>query len=229
MTYLWELLLRAEEQDFPREKIHFRQTKTPSPYMEVAYEELNREHLDENPVEVNAYYRFSAIFDCLLDGLEEYPEFRECLYDILMQYVAEINIREGLCKNEYFGLFLRKDAKDGKFGKQFKEVFQAFARHQIRFVVENMVRLYRLGPSFALIRSVLRQLYPKSIIYLDKVDQRELLIYIGKKETPELKKQVDFLLALFVPFDYKVHLFWDAHFGIINVIETLDLDEFVIY
>lgn len=229
MTYLWEVLLKADEQDFPRERIRFTQTKTPAPYMEVAYDELNRRHVDEAPVEINAYYRFSAIFDHILDGIEEYPEFRDYLYDILVHYVAEINMREGLCNNEYYGLFLREDVKSGRFGRQFKEVFRTFARHQIRFLVESMVRLYGLGPSVTLFRTVIRQLYPKSIIYLDAVERRELLVYIGRKETLELRKQVEFLLALFVPFDYIVHLFWDMHFGIFGINETLELDDFMVY
>jgi len=229
LTYLWEVLLKADEQDFPRERIRFTQTKTPAPYMEVAYDELNRRHVDEAPVEINAYYRFSAIFDHILDGIEEYPEFRDYLYDILVHYVAEINMREGLCNNEYYGLFLREDVKSGRFGRQFKEVFRTFARHQIRFLVESMVRLYGLGPSVTLFRTVIRQLYPKSIIYLDAVERRELLVYIGRKETLELRKQVEFLLALFVPFDYIVHLFWDMHFGIFGINETLELDDFMVY
>ena len=229
MTYIWEVLLKADEQEFPREIIRFAQTGVSAPYMEVTYEELNRCLLDEAPVEVNAYYRFSAIYDSVLSGLDGYPELRDCLYDILMHYLAEINMREGLCKNEYYGLFLRGDVKDGKFGKAFKTAFETFTQKQLRSVTGNMVRLYSLGPSIALFRGVLRQLYPKSIIYLDAVERRELLVYIGKKETPELARQVDFLMALFVPFDYIVHIFWDLHFGIFGVDETLDLDEFVVY
>ena len=229
MNYLWEVLLAADEQDFPREKIRFEQTTAPSPYMEVAFEELNRQHLSETPIEVNAYYRFSAIFDHLLDGLADYPEFRECLYDILMHYLAEINMREGLCRSEYYGLFLKEDVKAGRFGRQFTEVFDTFERRHRRFVTECMVRLYGLGASVTLFRSVMRQIYPRSIIYLDSVERRELLVYIGKKETPKLRRQVEFLLSMFVPFDYVVHLFWDMHFGIISVDETMIVDDFVTY
>ena len=229
MTYIWEVLFNADAQGFPRDSIRFVQTKTLSPYMEITYEDLNRKNIDDAPVEVNAYYRFSAIFDHLLTGLDEYPEFRDCLYDILMHYVALINIREGLCKNEYHGMFLREDVKAGKYGRQFKEVFNTFTRLQSRFVVENMVRLYNLGASVTLFRAVMRQLYPRSLIYLDVVDRRELLVYVGDKETPELRQQVDFLLSLFVPFDYIIHLFWDMHFGIFGVDETLVLDDFVLY
>jgi len=229
VTYIWEVLLNADEQDFPREGIRFVQTKTLSPYMEVTYGDLNRKNIGDEAVEINAYYRFAAIFDHLLNGLDEHPEFRERLYDILMHYLALINIREGLCKNEYYGLFLREDVQTGKYGQEFRKVFSTFARKQVRFVVESMVRLYSLGASVTLFRTVMRQLYPRSLIYLDVVDRRELLVYIGEKETPELRRQVDFLLALFVPFDYIIHLFWDMHFGIFGVNETLELDDFVIY
>ena len=56
-----------------------------------------------------------------------------------------------------------------------------------------------------------------------------MLIYIGRTETAELRGQVDFLVSMFVPFDYKVHLFWDIHFGIMGVDETMGLDEFMVY
>ena len=229
MNYLWEVLLNANEQNFPREKIRFEQTRVPSPYMEIAFEELNRQDLDETPIAVNSYFRFSAIFSDLLDGMDEYPEFRDTLYDILMHYLAELNIREGLCKSEYYGRFLTDDVRSGKFGEQFKEVFATFERKHRRFVTECLVRLYGLGASITLFRSVMRQIYPRSITYVDSAERSELLLYIGKKETPQLRRQVEFLVSLFVPFDYEVHLFWDMHFGIISVDETMVLDEFVIY
>jgi len=229
MTYIWEVLLKADEQGFPREKLRFTQAAMPSPYREVAFDEMNRQHVDEEPIEVNAYYRLSGIFDHVLDGLTKYPELKECLYDILMHSIAEINLKEGMCRNEYYGLFICEDVKSGKLGRQFQKVFDVFEPNEVRFVTESMVRLYKLGSSVTLFRSVMRQLYPKSLIYLDSVQRKELLIYVGKKETPHLKTQMEFLLSLFMPFDYVIHLFWDSHFGIIGVDETMELDEFVIY
>ena len=72
-------------------------------------------------------------------------------------------------------------------------------------------------------------MYPRSIVYLDSVERRELLIYIGKSETQELKKQVHFIIDMFIPFEYIIHLFWDVHFGILDVNETLEMNEFQIY
>lgn len=56
-----------------------------------------------------------------------------------------------------------------------------------------------------------------------------LLIYIGKSKTDRHEKQVKFILDMFVPIDYNLELFWDIHFGIIAVDETMEINEFVIY
>ena len=229
MTNIWEALLKADEQGFPRERIRFIQADTPSPYAEVSFSDVNRQHVNDEPVQVNAYYRYSQIFDKLLDGLDDYSELRDILFDVLVHYLAAMSTVDGLCNSEYHGRFLREDIQTGMFGRQFRQALEAFPHSQIRFVVEGMVRLYTLGSSLILFRTIMRQLYQNSIIYLDIAERRELLIYIGAKETPELKRQVDFLLALFVPFDYGVQLFWNMHFGIMGVDETMMLGEFVVY
>ena len=229
MTYIWEVLLKADEQHFLRKNVRFINAKTSAPYTEVTYADINRTDITEDPIEINPLYRFSAIFEPLLKGLEDYPELKECLFDIIMHYLAEINMYEGICKKEYHGLFLFNDIKNGKYGQRYKDVFQTFTHEQVRFVVENMVRLYETGASITLYTAVMRKIYKRSIRYFNVAEQRELLLYIGKSETPELRLQVEFLLSMFVPFDYVVHLFWDMHFGLIGVDETLELDKFVVF
>ena len=229
MMYLWEVLLKADEQSMPRQHLRFTHAANPSPYKEVAYDEINRNFVTTEPIEINAYYRYSAIFTSVINGLDEYPELRDTLFDILTHFLAELNTYEGLCKKEYHARLLQADVQAGKYGARYKDIFATFEPKQIRHVTESMVRLYEAGPSIELTKTLLRKIYPRSISYFNTVAQRELLVYIGRKETPDLRKQVDFLLSLFVPVDCIVHLFWEKHFGIIGVNETLELGEFVIY
>ena len=229
MTYVWEALLKADEQGFGRENIRFVPAREVSPYTELVNDDINRDYVDSDPIEVNAHYRHSAVFGPL-DGLPDgCDEFAHCLYDILMHLVAEVNLLEGLCRDEFYGLFLREDVESGAFGRQHAGVFRSFTRPQRRHVAEGMVRLYKLGPSAELFKTLMRKAYPLSITYHDITERKEILVYVGKKETPELRRQMDFLLSAFVPFDYVPHLFWDMHFGIFGVNETLELDGFVVY
>ena len=56
-----------------------------------------------------------------------------------------------------------------------------------------------------------------------------MLVYIGQKETEKERERVEFLRDMFLPVHYQVYLFWEHHFGIIGVEETMELDEMVLF
>jgi len=231
MRYIWQILLNGQEQNIDEKDISFKPTTSANPYTEVSLENINQKLLDGKPIEVNAYYRLGYVYDRLLEEniFENDASLRELLFDVLTHGLAWIDMRAGLCLHEYYGLFLKEDLIEGRFGKRYRSILEIFPHDKIRYVIDAMVALYQNGPSFNLLETVFRGLYKYSILYLDIRKQRELLIYIGQKKTPQLERQVEFLTALFVPFDDIVHLFWDKHFGIIGVDETMQIGEFEIY
>ena len=86
MSYIWQSLLSAEKQGLNKNSINFTLGKVISPYMEVAFNELNAITLPEDRnIEVNIYYRFYEIFKALFktDYFEDF-EIREVLLDILL-------------------------------------------------------------------------------------------------------------------------------------------------
>ena len=231
MNTIWEVMLKAREEKIPQRRIRFRPLSNSSPYMEVAFTDLNKKKLDEEPIEVNAYRRFTEVFERLTDGEIQsgHPQLNDVLFDIAMHFMARHDLRAGLTRFEFHRLFLREELQAGKYGKRYRDILNYFSYADARIVESAMTILYHTGPSLHLIEAVFRKLYQYSVIYLDVRKQRELLIYIGKKKTPELEKQVDFLVNMFVPFDYVPHLFWDKHFGVIGVEQMMQIGEFVIY
>lgn len=229
MNYIWEVFLKAKELEISIRDITFRQAENPSPYTEVALGDLNPIHID-NQVEVNPYYRYSSIFHSLIEGeLKEYPEIKNVLFDILIHFLGELDILQGLSKKDYYRLFLWEDIKKNVYGRTYIDAAEIFSFKQKSVLLKNMGKLYLLGPSMELLRLLMKELYPDSLLYSDKIDKKVLLVYIGKKQTQELQKQMQFILGLFVTLDYELELFWDMHFGIIGVEETMQIGEFTIY
>ena len=75
----------------------------------------------------------------------------------------------------------------------------------------------------------MRFLYPDSLVYASNDEIRELLIYVGVRETEKEQEKLEFLKGMFLPLNYRVFLFWEHHFGIIGVDETMELDKMVLY
>ena len=230
MNYMWEALLQGEEQGLAKEDIWFTPSQTADPYREVFFKDFNKSALTREAVDVNAYYRYGSVFGSLLsEDMDDWPGIRSALFNLLAHYLSELDLRSGLCRSEYYALFLREDIESGLFGPKYTDVLRSFPKSQERFVLSGLLRLYRVGPSLQLFAQLLRDLYPRSIVYFDTHGRREVLIYIGKKKTPVLERQVNALCDLFLAINLKIHIFWELHFGLIGVDETLEIGDIMIF
>lgn len=230
MNYMWETLLQAGEEGISRSDIRFKPSRIANPYREVFFRDFNKPVLDGEPVEVNAYYRYGAVFGSLLsEDIDEYPEFQSVLFDVIAHFLSEQDLRSGLCRGEYFAKFLREDVLDGSTGRANVKRLDCFSKKQSRLVLAGWLRTHMVGTSMKVFAQLLMALYQNSIVYLDARDVRELLIYVGRKKTPELTAQMELLRDLFIPADYDVKLFWEMHFGLIETEETMDIGDIMMY
>ena len=230
MNYMWEALILAADQGLTKEDVRFTPARVANPYREVFFEDINSAVIGKTPIEVNAYYRFGTVLSSLLrEEMDGYAEIRDVLFDILTHYLSELDLSSGLCRTEYYMRFLGEDVLVGLFGRANAERFGCFSRKERRLVMAELLRVYRVGTSMRLFAQLLRELYPNSIVYLDARDVRELLVYVGKKQTKALFGQLELLCDLFVPADYDVKLFWEYHFGLIGTPETMEIGQIMMY
>jgi hypothetical protein len=228
---MWEAaLLAADAYGLSLDDLRFCPARTADPYREVIPENLNQRAPDGESIVVNPHYRYGSIFTALLDErTDAHPELRDILFDILAHRLTELDLRSGLCRDEYRAGFLREDIEAGVYGRENAERLRRFPGSALRFVLSALLSLYRTGTSMSMFAGLLGTLYPHSVIYLDVRSVRELLIYVGKKKTPDLGAQLDLLCDLFVPADCDTELFWDMHFGLIGVDETMEIGGIMMY
>ena len=230
MNYAWEAALAADHDSVAREQLRFVAASTGSPYTEIVQETLNREHVDDPVVELNPLYRFAEEFSCIFDiNLKEYKQTRELLFDSVMHYMVQLDLRQGLSKQEYDLRFLLRDILDEVCGAEAARVIRCFEDGQLRKILRLILKLYQCGSSIYLFREVMRCLYPDSLVYASNEAIRQVLIYVGVKKNTEEQEKLDFLTDMFLPVNYDIYLFWENHFGIVDVEETMVLDEMVLF
>lgn len=230
MNYIWEAVLHADEERIPREELRFKPSDNGSPYMEIVRENINQKKLEEPLVEVNPLYRFAYIFSEMFSkNLEGYEQTREKFFEIAMQYMVQLDLRQGMDKQEYRLCFLLEDILNGVYGVEAAQAIRWFEKEKLRQLLRFVLDLYECGSSIYHFRKVMRYLYPDSLVYANNEDARQLLIYVGKKETEAEQKKLAFLQGTFLPINYEVFLFWEHHFGIIDVEETMELDNMVLF
>jgi len=229
MNYIWETLLKADKQKIHRKKIKFIKPEICSPYMEIACEDLNAVLLPENNmVEVNEYYRFYEVFKDLFNiNVEESRELREVLLDILLHYLGELDLKKGLCKTEFYKDFLMKDILNKAFGEKLASNINYFEKEECDALLNGLITLYKTGVSLQLFNKIVRNVFKKSIVYSNKEKPKNMYIYLGEVKTEEFENKIDFILDTFLSIDMKPLIFWDQHFGILGLNNTMKNDEIV--
>jgi hypothetical protein len=231
MNYIWDMAIKATRQDIEPATITFVHSKSCSPYMEMAFEDLNTVSLEAEPtVEINPYYRFCDIFKKFLDiNFTGHEEIQAVFFDIITHYLLFIDCHQGLCKREYYGKFILNDIEKGVFGQRVKESLNVFSVDERHILLNGLTSLYRTSASVHLFKQVVRQIFVNGIIYYRSEDTPEVLIYLGTAETAITRLKTDTLLALFLPLGFAFRLYWEKHFGIIGADQTMEIDNIVIY
>lgn len=231
MNYIWDLLLEADKEQIPRQKIIFELAKRYSPYMEISFENLNTAKIeDEVKIEVNPYYRFYSIFKDLFhpDNME-CLEARQVLLDILLHYLAFIDLKQGLCKREYYMRFIENDILQGIYGEQMAHTFKLLNLQEKHVLLSGVFQLYTTGVSLLIFKKVMRQIFKDSTIYQNNETKDEVLIYVGEKKSELSTKKLQMLCEFFLPLHTKIVVYWEYHFCILDVPETARINEIALY
>ncbi|MEE3806006.1 iron-dependent peroxidase [Lysinibacillus fusiformis] len=229
MNYIWDLLIQAEEEGFLTKDIYFHLAKIYSPYMELSPQLLNSQAIEQH-VEVNPYYRYFDIFKDLFHPDHTTDEaFRDALLDIILHFLAEIDRMQGLNKKEYYIRFMLRDIEANVFGKLVRDKIKSFSKKEQEIIALNMLRLYQTGEALYLIKDTLKNIFRNCFIYVKSEENDELLLYIHQKKTIENINKVQLIQEIFLPIGFQMEVYWQYHFGIIDVEETMKLDRIALY
>lgn len=229
MNYIWEALLKADKENIDRKNIKFTKAEVCSPYMEMSLEDLNLKLLpEEQSIEVNIYYRFYEIFKELFNiNFTESRELRDTLLDIILHYLGELNLKEGICKEEFQKKFLMKDICEGAYGEILRENINRLNKEDINIFLSGLITVYKSGTSLQLFNKVLRNIFKRSTIYSSKDKPKDIYIYLNEVKDRNLEMRIEAIVDTFLPININISIFWDKHFGIIGVDNSMKINEIV--
>lgn len=227
MNFLWEVMLQAERQKIPKQNIRFQMAKEFSAYLEVSESYLNQKQLANHAVvEVNPYYRFYSIFkDMFYPDLTEFPQLRNSLTNLIFHQLAQNDQLSGMTKEEYHKKLLRRDFEQEIFGKRAKAAMNLFDKEEQEMLLSGLLQQYETGSSLDLFADIIKVLISNNIVYHSNQNSYEVLIYIGQKKEKKIVEKLDFLIHMFAEVTYHIEIYYEYHFGIIGMADTMIIDE----
>ena len=230
MNYLWEVMLALKKSGVPKNSIRFQMPLDFSAYMELSGSYLNQKEIEEGDIiEINPYYRFYNIFkDFFRPDQKEFPKLKENLFHLIFHQLMQNDGVSGMTREEYYKKLLYQDLTNQAFGTQAREAMALFCREEQEILLSGLLKQYETGSSLDMFKDMMEALIPGNIVYHSNQNSYEILIYIGQKKEKEIVKKIDFLTNKFLELPYHVDIYYEYHFGIIGMADTMEIDEIIL-
>jgi hypothetical protein len=232
LNYIWEVAVRAKQQNIDEESIVYKPGREFSAYMELSFEYINESNV-LSEIEINPYYRFYKIFKKLLhpDFVKEVNDSSivEVLHDMSIHHLIDIDLFIGMSRREYYISFIVKDLEAGYMGEFIKNNIYLFDLNEKKILANNLLNLYSSGECIHFFKETVRNIFKNCYIFSNAQEKDEVLIYLRSNETDDNEDRLVVIEKLFMPFKYNVLVYWRNFVGIIDIPELMIIDEMLIY
>jgi hypothetical protein len=75
----------------------------------------------------------------------------------------------------------------------------------------------------------MRNIFKNSIVYTNFKEKDELLFFIGEEKTKVKEEKLELIKEVFLPIKFQTEVYWEYHFGVIDVEEIMKIDEIALY
>lgn len=221
-----DYMLYAKKNGISEADITFVPAKVFSPYIECLPTAMNEMELKENKkIEVNPFICYGEIFSELLAAENEtiLKELKDFIFDFWVHEVFEIERLAGMTRKSFAKSSFIREITEGLFGEKVIKDFELFTADEQDVLMNQVLHLYSGGECRTLFCNALKLIFSNIYVYI--LDYRKILLYIGEKETIVIKKKINFIKDIFLPIGTEMDIFWNQHFGVFGVEETMILDE----
>lgn len=225
INQIWGPYLALVQQDISPGKLHYTvKNNRVSPYLELQADNLYGNSSFQK-LDVNPYIRFSSIFEPLVtpDDLG-YEEFSQALSDIILHYLADLDLKAGMCKQDFYTAFIARDMENGVFGGT--DMLALFTTAEKWKIARILLCFYKTADSVYCFSLALKKLLPACEILIHEGE--EFVLYMREIQNETESKKLLFLIRLFLPLSFPYTIHWDKTYGITGYNETMKLGSFII-
>lgn len=230
MNFTWDIVLNAKRHGTDETGLFFRPAKDRSPWYEQSFSVLNETKAEGPDIEYNPLYRFDAMFhDLLRKDFTESPVFQDYLFDAVSHLLVQVDLHHGLTKRAFYVRRLMLEMEQGGFGPSIAAHLQAVDPDKRERLSSLALTQLQTGSSLLLFRKAVVLLFPDALLYQERYDPKQILLFIADKKDERLEHHTRLVEELFLPISHRLRVFWEHHFGVIGVDATMHTDNIEIY
>lgn len=231
--YIWSLLLN--DNGLEKEKIKFVKSRMISPYFELNQKNINDVISEKNKkgytIETNPFFRFDDVYSLLLnpDAEIENKNLKESLLNITLHLLGNFDLYAGQTKKDFYCKEIVRDMESGAVGEKVRNNL-LFLNMKEKLIIAEVFLEYDEGRNqIKCLKKIVKKFFSESIVYDNKYSDKNIVIYLGHKKDIKTRKITGIINELFIPLGLKPKYFYEYHFGVLGIGETLVIGNMAVY
>lgn len=221
MEYIWETIGEDVEAYF------FRQAELFGPYSEVV--EVKERTGGSSIVEFNSLFRFDQIFADMLLLEEQEGEWTDYFFDACTHLLMNVERLSGINQKELQIRHLMHQIKSGMHLKSIQEEYRKINRTKQYEIASYYVLQEQTGESILLYAKAVTAILETGVVYKSTLSPKELLVYLGEEMSEEKQRIWNILNYCFLPISYRVRLFEETHFALLDEEQTMTYERLELF
>ncbi|WP_026747430.1 hypothetical protein [Leptotrichia trevisanii] len=191
---------------------------------------LTMENVPKKESKINGFRRRNNIVKEEKENISVLRNFKKNIENNVINYLRELDFVSGTTVIDVICEKISEDIKKGTLGINLKRHFSILNREEQGYVVlliynekingVNCMKNFKLG---------IKYFFLDSLIYRQKSEKNKIIVYINKPKNKENVAKIKTLELLFLEFGMELKVFWKNHFGVVNVDETVKIDEIAVF
>lgn len=225
MNFIWDIIINAKDNDIKKDELFFVLGKDISPWYEQSFSCLNQTNVDSNFIEINPFYRFNHIFqDFLHVDFDENLEFRKYFFDLVVHFLAEIDLSLGTNQNSVFLNVIEQEINTSVLGEDLALKFKQFFGDERVSMLMLVLTQLNIGSSMMNFKKAIKISFKNCLLYQIKDETDNFILYTSAKENEVNQDKLDFITEMFLPLGCNLRVFWTEHFGLLGIEQSMKLD-----
>ena len=191
---------------------------------------LTMKNVPKKESKINSFRRRNNIVKEEKENISVLRNFKKNIENNVINYLQELDFVSGTTLIDVICEKISEDIKKGILGISLKKYFLLLNSEEQQYIAlliynekinnVNCMKNFRLG---------IKYFFIDSIIYRQKSEKNKIIVYINKPKNKVNIAKIKTLELLFLEFEMKLKVFWENHFGVVNVGETVKIDEIAVF
>ena len=191
---------------------------------------LAMENVPKKESKINSFRRRNNIVKEEKENISVLRNFKKNIENNAINYLQELDFVSGTTVIDVICEKILEDIKNGVIGISLKKYFLLLNSEEQEYIAlliynekinnVNCMKNFILG---------IKYFFIDFLIYRQKLEKNKIIVYINKPKNKVNIAKIKTLELLFLELGMELKVFWQNHFGVVNVDETAKIDEIAVF